>query len=43
MTRIAFITPPLIKPSEPGLSAAAAAQWFRQRGVDAFALDASIG
>jgi hypothetical protein len=43
MTRIAFITPPLIKPSEPGLSAAAAAQWFRQRGVDAFAVDASIG
>lgn len=41
--RIAFITPPLIKPSEPGLSAAAAAQGFRDRGVDAFALDASIG
>ena len=43
MTRIAFLTPPLIKPSEPGLSAAAAAQWFRQRRVDAFAVDASIG
>jgi len=42
MTRIAFITPPLIKPSEPGLSAAAAAQWFRARGVDAVAMDASI-
>ena len=41
--RIAFITPPLIKPSEPGLSAAAAAQWFRSRGVDAFSVDASIG
>jgi hypothetical protein len=43
MPRLVFITPPLIKPSEPGLSAAAAAQWFRQRGVDASALDASIG
>jgi len=41
--RVAFITPPLIKPSEPGLSAAAAAQWFRARGVDACARDASIG
>ena len=43
MTRIAFITPPLIKPAEPGLSAAAAAQWFKSRGVDAMAVDASIG
>jgi len=43
MTRIAFITPPLIKPAEPGLSAAAAAQWCRSRGVDALAVDASIG
>lgn len=42
MSRIAFITPPLIKPSEPGLSAAAAAQWFRMRGVDARSKDASI-
>nr|WP_320132463.1 radical SAM protein [uncultured Holophaga sp.] len=41
--RVAFITPPIIKPSEPGLSAAAAAQWFRSRGVDAWAIDASIG
>ena len=41
--RIAFVTPPLVKPSEPGLSAAAAARWFRLRGVDAFAVDASIG
>ncbi len=41
--RIAFITPPLIKPSEPGLSAAAAAAVFRSRGVDAFDLDASLG
>ena len=43
MPRLAFITPPLIKPAEPGLSAAAAAQWFRNRGLDAFAVDASIG
>lgn len=43
MTRIAFITPPLIKPAEPGLSAAAAAQWFKGRGVDALAVDASLG
>lgn len=43
MPRIAFITPPLIKPAEPGLSSAAAAQWFRERGVDAVAVDASIG
>ena len=41
--RIAFLTPPLIKPSEPGLSAAAAARAFRDRGVDAFEIDASIG
>jgi len=41
--RIAFITPPLIKPSEPGLSAAAAARALRDRGVDAFDVDASIG
>jgi hypothetical protein len=40
--RLAFITPPFIKPSEPGLSAEAAAGWFRARGVDAFAVDASI-
>ena len=41
--RFVFITPPLIKPSEPGLSAAAAARAFRDRGVDAFEIDASIG
>ena len=43
MPRIAFITPPLIKPAEPGLSGAAAAQWFRSRGVEALSVDASIG
>jgi len=41
--RIAFVTPPLIKPSEPGLSAAAAASVFRGQGVDAFHVDASQG
>ncbi len=41
--RIAFITPPLIKPAEPGLSAAAAAAAFRSRGVDAFDIDGSLG
>jgi len=41
--RLALVTPPLIKPSEPGLSAAAAARGFRDRGIDAFAVDASIG
>lgn len=43
MTRLALLTPPFIKPCEPGLSAPAAAAWFRARGVDAFALDASLG
>jgi len=41
--RIAFVTPPLIKPSEPGLSAAAAASVFACQGVDAFHVDASQG
>lgn len=41
--RIAFVTPPLIKPSEPGLSAAAAASVFKGQGVDAFHVDASQG
>lgn len=41
--RLALVTPPLIKPSEPGLSAAAAAQAFRDRGVEAFEVDASLG
>jgi len=39
--RIAFLTPPLIKPCEPGLSAAAAASRLRLLGVDAFAVDAN--
>lgn len=43
MPRIVFITPPIIKPCEPGLSAAAAARWVRSCGVDAVAVDASIG
>ena len=43
MTRLAFITPPLIKPAEPGLSGAAAAEWFKAHGVEAVSVDASIG
>ncbi len=43
MPRLALITLPFIKPCEPGLSAPAAAAWMQARGVDAFALDASIG
>jgi len=43
MSRIAFLTPPLIKPAEPGLSGAAAAEWFKAHGVDAVSVDASIG
>lgn len=37
-----MVTPPLIKPAEPGLPAAAAAEALRARGVDATSLDASI-
>lgn len=40
--RIAFITPPPVKPSEPGLSAGAAATVLRRQGVDALWVDASI-
>lgn len=39
--RLAFLSPPVIKPCEPGLSGAAAAAWFRSRGVGAFWLDGS--
>lgn len=39
---IVFITPPPAKPSEPGLSAAAAAQWLRDAGARAHWIDASI-
>ena len=41
--RIALITPPLLKPCEPGLSGAAAVQELRRRGVDAFGVEAAIG
>jgi len=41
--RIAIITPPVTKPSEPNLSGPAAARVLRGLGADAFALDASIG
>ncbi|HEY3359451.1 MAG TPA: radical SAM protein [Polyangia bacterium] len=43
MPRIAIITPPVVKPSEPNLSGAAAARALRARGVWARAIDASIG
>ena len=39
---VVFLSPPLTKPSEPGLSAAAAATWLRRQGVDARFIDASI-
>jgi hypothetical protein len=40
---IAVITPPPLKPSEPGLSGAAAAQRLAGMGADARWIDASIG
>lgn len=40
---IVFVTPPPIKPSEPGLSAFAAAELVRRFGGRAHAVDASIG
>lgn len=40
--RILFLCPPLLKPCEPGLSAAAAAQCMRALGVDADFVDASM-
>ncbi|HEY3445615.1 MAG TPA: radical SAM protein [Myxococcales bacterium] len=41
--RIAIVTPPVTKPSEPNLSGPAAARVLRSLGADAFALDSSIG
>lgn len=38
-----FIAPPPIKPSEPGLSAFAAAQLLRRMGGRSAAIDASLG
>jgi len=40
---IVFVTPPPVKPSEPGISAAAAAEWLRRQGGSARAIDASAG
>jgi hypothetical protein len=40
---IVFVTPPPAKPSEPLISAAAAAQWLRRQGGEAHAIDASVG
>lgn len=39
----AIIAPPLLKPSEPGVSAGAAAEALRRLGVDARSIDASLG
>lgn len=39
---VVLLTPPLAKPSEPGLSAAAVTSWLRQQGLDAHYLDASV-
>lgn len=41
--RVAFVTPPPVKPSEPGLSAGAATSVLLQGGVDAHWVDGSIG
>jgi hypothetical protein len=41
--RILFISPPPLKPSEPGLSAPAAAQALCHLGADAVSVDAAIG
>ncbi|MGC4113869.1 MAG: radical SAM protein [Myxococcales bacterium] len=41
--RIAIVTPPVTKPSEPNLSGPAAARVLRSLGADAVAIDASIG
>ncbi|MBI5477323.1 MAG: radical SAM protein [Deltaproteobacteria bacterium] len=40
---LAIVTPPVVKPSEPNLSGAAAARVLRGHGVRAFWVDASIG
>lgn len=40
---VVFVTPPITKPSEPNLSGPAAARSLRERGVQALAIDASIG
>jgi len=40
---IVFVTPPPVKPSEPGLSAFAAAEVVRRHGGRARAIDASLG
>lgn len=40
---IVFVTPPVTKPSEPNVSGLAAARLLRTLGIDASAIDASIG
>ena len=41
--RLAIVTPPVLKPCEPGLSGAAAAAALRSLGVDAAWLDGALG
>jgi hypothetical protein len=41
--RICFVTPPPLKPSEPGISAPSAADLLRRIGANARSIDASIG
>lgn len=42
MARIAILTPPPLKPSEPGLSGAAAAAELRRHSVDAISFDTAV-
>ncbi len=41
--RILYVTPPPLKPSEPGISAPSAAELSRRVGLEARSIDASIG
>ena len=38
---LVFVTPPPVKPSEPGISGPAAAEWLRRQGHSVHAIDAS--
>ncbi len=41
--RVVFVTPPMTKPSEPNVSGLSAARLLRAMGIEASAIDASIG
>jgi len=43
LVRILYITPPPLKPSEPGISAPSAAELSRRVGLEARSIDASVG